>query len=473
MPSYSLDELLNPSSIAVVGAPQGGSHGPFFVPALLAHGFPGKIYPVNPNHSEIQGLKAYPSLKEIPGSVDYVICAIPSTGVLDLLSECAQKGVKIVHLFTARFSETGRKKDAELEQEVLRRARKSGIRLIGPNCMGVYYPRRGISWCDEFPTQPGTVGFASQSSFAAHDFVLLSAARGLRFSKVIGYGNALDFNECDYLDYLSKDLDTRIILMYLEGVKDGQRFLATLRRAALVKPVVVIKGGRGEAGSRAAASHTGSLAGSLKIWEAALTQAGAISAQSLEELMDIAVSFHFLRPFRGRRVGIAGSGGGPSVLAADECEEAGLEVVPLPGKIRDELKARGVSIWDWIGNPVDMSIAWGAITPGDMLDMMGEEGNFDLLMAIMGVPHYMRQRDGLSADAYLERYNLKSGSGTPLLAIVPDKSLGSDTCAQPDTKLLSGIRTKLIASGIPFYPTMARAARAARKLADYYRRTGN
>jgi len=208
----------------------------------------------------------------------------------------------------------------------------------------------------------------------------------------------------------------------------------------------------------------------MKIWEAVVNQAGAISAASLEELMDLAVSFRFLPPFKGRRVGIAGSGGGPSVLAADECEEAGLEVTPLPDEIREDLKSQGSPIWDWIGNPADMSITAGAITPGDILDIMGRDPHYDLLIAIMGVPHYLRRQPGMTVEAYLERYKMKSGCRKPLLAVVPDKSPGIDNYDEPESKLLSAVRTGLIAAGIPAYPTMVRAAGAAAKLTGYYRK---
>ena len=153
---------------------------------------------------------------------------------------------------------------------------------------------------------------ASQSSYAPHDLIVLAKPRGIRFSKVIGYGNALDFNECDFLDYLAEDPETSVILMYVEGVKDGRRFLRSLRAATKTKPVILIKGGKGEAGARAAASHTGSLAGSMQAWRTAVAQAGGIPADSLEEMMDYALTFDMLGPISGSRVGIAGSGGGPS-----------------------------------------------------------------------------------------------------------------------------------------------------------------
>ena len=265
MSTHPLEEILHPKSIAVAGASDNpDAQGYSFTCHLLDYGYRGKIYPVNPRHSEILGIKAYSRIRDIPGPVDYVISAVPASAVLDMLDDCAQKGVKCVHLFTARFSETGRQEAAALEQEILEKARKFGIRLIGPNCMGVYYPREGMSFGYDFPREQGSVGLVAQTGGGAAIVINVASMRGVRFSKVISYGNALDFNECDYLDYFSQDPETKIILMYIEGVKDGRRFFNSLRRAAAAKPVVILKGDRGKSGARAIASHTASLAGSAE-----------------------------------------------------------------------------------------------------------------------------------------------------------------------------------------------------------------
>ena len=255
MAIHPLEEILHPKSIAIVGASaRYRSQGHRFTRSLLEHGYKGETYLVNPKYSEILGIKVYSSLGDIPWSVDYVISVVPASEVLDMLDDCSQKGVKCVHLYTARFSETGRPEAAELEQRVLERAKEKGIRLVGPNCMGLYDPRQGISWSEGLPGEGGAVGLAFQSSSAAEQFVKLASPRGIRFSKVIGYGNALDFNESDFLEYLSHDPETKLILMYVEGVKDGKRFFNTLRQAVSTKPVIIIKAGRGKAGARAVRS---------------------------------------------------------------------------------------------------------------------------------------------------------------------------------------------------------------------------
>ncbi|MBW2086902.1 MAG: CoA-binding protein, partial [Deltaproteobacteria bacterium] len=383
MSIHPLEEILHPKSIAVVGASDGGRGGGFITP-LQELSYQGKIYPVNPKYPEIMGLKAYPRVRDIPGPVDYVISSIPASEVLGLIEDCAQKGVKAVHLYTARFSETGRKDAADLEIEILRQARKGGIRIIGPNCMGVYYPDEGIAFSDGMPKESGHLGLASQSGQAVGEIVGFAAQRGIRFSKAISYGNALDFNECDYLDYFLQDPQTKVILMYIEGVRDPRRFLNLLRRTVAVKPVIIVKGGRGEAGTRATASHTASMAGSRRVWQAAIDQTGVISAVDLEELVDIAAAFYFLPGIAGRSVGVAGGSGGSSVLAADLCEEAGLDVIPLPDDIRERLKNQGNPIWDWIGNPADFSISMRNFADAAIITrMMAQHPDFDFLIVFV------------------------------------------------------------------------------------------
>ena len=470
MPMHPLEEILNPQSIAVVGASGNpNARGFDFIQPLLKFGYKGKLYPVNPKYSEVLGLKAYPSIKEIPGFVDYVISCVPASAVLDLLADCSQKGVKAVHLYTARFSETGRRDAAELEQEILRQARKDGIRLIGPNCIGVYYPGKGLSFDHTFPRESGPVGVASQSGGAARNLVYLATMRGIRFSKVISYGNALDFNESDFLDYFSEDPETEIIVMYIEGVKDGRRFFQSLRNAASAKPVIIIKGGRGKSGARTIASHTASLASSMTTWETLVAQAGAVSAKSLEETIDTAVAFTFLPPISGRSVGIAGGGGGDSVLGADQCEEAGFDVIPLPEDMRAEIKRNGFPIWDWIGNPADMSITGDAnFGVKDMIKMMGEHPAFDLLIVNLKLSHRKAQQQ-ISADEYLSYYGLTRKGLKPMISVVEERSMGIEEFDGWARGVTAAIKANMIALGIPFYPNMARAIGIARELVKYYK----
>jgi acyl-CoA synthetase (NDP forming) len=233
--SLNLDELFYPKSLAVVGAsPKRGYlrrwGGNTFIEGAINLGFPGNIYPVHPKAETILGLKAYKTIREIPGDIDLVIFSIPHTAVLPVMEDCAAKKVKFVHLFTAGFSETGRPELIELENKLLAMAREAGIRIVGPNCMGLYCPEGGLAWTSEFPRTPGPIGFVSQSGQLAGHFVQEGADQGLRFSKVVSFGNAADLKAHDFLDYLADDEKTRIIGAYIEGLKDGRAFFETARK---------------------------------------------------------------------------------------------------------------------------------------------------------------------------------------------------------------------------------------------------
>ena len=471
----NLEQILNPRSIAIIGASENPTAtGYSFMHHLLDFGFKGKIYPVNPKaSSDILGWKAYPSIKDIPEPVDYVIYCAPASAVLDSLDQCAQNGVKGFHLYSGRFSETGRVEGKDLEQKLTQKLKETDIRLIGPNCMGLYNPGAGISFLIDLPREPGSAGFFSQSGGGAGFFIHNASLRAVRFSKAVSGGNALDLNESDFLDYFSQDPETRIILMYLEGTRDGRRFFNSLKHAASIKPVIILKGGKSESGSKAAASHTAALAGSVKIWESAVTQAGGICARNFDELTDLAVSFYNLPPVTGPRVGITGGGGGHSVLGADECEESGLKVVSIPNDMREELKNKNIPIWDWIGNPADVSILGGSqISTTDVLEMMSRNSNFDLLIAIIN-EHSPGGEDriiGYHDEEVKGIIKVKNLTSKPLLAVVSDKSTSRDNHDYWRWVDLSTVRGKLLAANIPIYPTTTRAASAARKLMDYYQK---
>src|SRR3990172_9395374 len=246
-----IEAIFHPRSIAVVGASANpDTPGYDYVHSLQTFGYAGAIYPVNPRAEEILGLPSYPSLREAPAPVDYVISCIPASAVLELVDDCAAKGARALQLFTARFSETGRPEGAELEQRLLERARSAGVRLIGPNCMGLLYPAMGISFRGDMGREPGPVGLLSQSGNLLFELTHFGGPRGLRFSKAISYGNGIDLNESDFLRYFGEDGESRVIGAYIEGVRDGRRFLRELRQAATRKPVVVLKGGRTPDGAR-------------------------------------------------------------------------------------------------------------------------------------------------------------------------------------------------------------------------------
>ncbi len=378
----ALDYMFHPRSVAIVGASTHEGPGSFLT-AIREMQFDGALYPVNPKAEEIQGLKCYPRLTGIPGDVDYVISSVPLRFVEQLVEDCAVKRVKVLHFFTAGFSETGDEEATALEARVLARAKEAGIRVIGPNCMGLYVPAAGLSFMPGLPTEPGPVAMLSQSGANAGEFCRTASARGLRYSKVVSYGNGTDVRESELLEYIAEDPETAVVASYIEGLADGQHFIRALRKATAAKPVVILKGGRTEAGTRAANSHTGSLAGSLQIFDAAVRQAGAIRVDRMDELVDMAVTFRYLRELRGPRAGIVGGGGGYSVLASDEIGAAGLQMPALPPEIQQKLKDFTPTAGTSVRNPVDTSVGWGPEGLKPMLDtirIVSEAGNLDYIL---------------------------------------------------------------------------------------------
>ncbi|MCH7706706.1 MAG: CoA-binding protein [Chloroflexi bacterium] len=270
----SLEKIFSPRGIAVVGVSPTAriSFANMIVRSLKEAGFPA-IYPVNPNHTEAFGLPCYPNLRAIPGIVDHVVVSIPAESVLELLDDCAAKGVRSVAFFTAGFSESGYAERIELEKAMLSKAKAGNFRIIGPNCVGMFVPKSRIIDTSSTLSEPGPIAFISQSGGYTRDIAYLGGPRGLRFSKIVSYGNALDVDESELLQYLSQDPETGIIAAYIEGVKDGKRFLKALKEATSRKPVVIYKGGTTGAGRRATESHTASLTASAEAPKRACSRA--------------------------------------------------------------------------------------------------------------------------------------------------------------------------------------------------------
>ena len=269
-----LRPIFYPRTLAVVGVSRDeAKFGSLFLRALLDFGFKGRIYPVHPEGGEILGLKAYPSVRDIPEPVDLAAIMVPAPHVPAVLEDCLAKGVPGAEVFTSGFSETGDERAAALERELARIARR-GIRIVGPNCFGIYCPGGGLTLLPggNFQRESGPVGFITQSGGHAVEFAREGRGRGIRFSKVISYGNGCDLNESDLLEYMAQDDETRIIAMYLEGPRDGRRFARLVKELAPRKPVVIWKAGLTRTGGRAVRSHTASLAGEEAVWEAFFRQ---------------------------------------------------------------------------------------------------------------------------------------------------------------------------------------------------------
>jgi acyl-CoA synthetase (NDP forming) len=356
---HELDRLFYPRHIAFVGAsPKKGknwSSGNAFISGSFNQGFQGDIYPVHPSAKNILGYKAYARVRDIPGEVDMAVFTIPTGAALQVMEDCVAKGVKFVHLLTAGFAETGRVEDGQIEERMVELAQKGGVRIIGPNCMGVYCPEGGIAWNDQFPTKSGNVGFFSQSGQLATHFILQGPKRDIYFNKVVSFGNARGVKAHEFLEYFAQDPRIDIIGAYLEGLRDGRAFFESARRITPKKPVIIWKGGQTEGGSRATLSHTAAIAGSQKIWEAMCRQAGIISVHSMQEALSTFAALRMAPLPKGPNVAILGGAGGGSVTMTDMAEKEGLKVPHLTEKsiqtLSEFIPPQGHSV----KNPLDAS----------------------------------------------------------------------------------------------------------------------
>jgi acyl-CoA synthetase (NDP forming) len=455
-----LDFLFHPNSVALVGITTSQTwHWTLtFLEGLLEIGFDRPLYLVNPKGGEIKGHKVYASLKDVPGNVDYVIGLVNAQIAPRLVEECAGKGVKAIHFCTAGFSETGEEERIKLENELAEIAHKKGIRILGPNCMGIYCPQSRLSYSPEFPKESGPVGVISQSGGNSIFLVRQAALRGIRFSKVISYGNACDINESDLLEYLAHDADTKIIALYIEGIKDGKRFRRAMEEATKEKTVILLKGGATEGGARAAAGHTAALSGSQTTWDALCKQLGIIKVSSIEEMIDVLVTLLFLPLLRGRNVLLFGAGGGASVLISDEFESRGLRVPPIPPDIVGQIREFTPVAGNILRNPVDYSQAMtnteGVIKTFDILSRW--EG-IDLLVIFVRTGQFTTSRisDTWVRNLLMTSFPIKQGFFPKPLAMVLEPSIMPEEAEA----ILAAIRGA-IASELPVYYSFATAANA-------------
>jgi acyl-CoA synthetase (NDP forming) len=440
---HELEYIFHPKSVAVVGASTDPRKwGNMYVELLLEFGFKGKVYAVNPNESDVLGLETYSSLRDIREPVDYVISTIAAELGPELMEQCVAKGVKVVQFYTARLAETGEPDRIALERKIVEIARRGGIRLLGPNCMGIYYPEENLSFRFNFPRESGHVGSFCQSAGNTAEFIYRAAIRGVRFSKVIHYGNASDLNESDFIDYLAQDPQTTIIGAYIEGVRDGPRFYEGLKRAARKKPVAIYKPGRTEAGARALASHTASLSGSAEIWDGLCRQTGAI------------------------RIGLMGSGGGGSISASDECESVGLTIPRLRAEQREEVKKFAPYTWMLINNPLDSSVTGSLDETAKSIELIGKDERVDFLIYDAGTEWMLDRPQGVR---YMQAIvdiglDLRHRVGKPMALIIRSADCPEDWRWQASVET----QERCIRAGMPVFPTTLRAVRAISRLIRYH-----
>ena len=391
-----IDAFFNPKSVAVIGATKKTDKAGHVIFKNLAINkqrgvLKAELYPVNPGEDSILGFKCFKTLSSIPGEVDLMVVIVPAKIVPSVMEEAVQKKVQTAVIITAGFKEVGNK---ELEDQVIAIAAKGGIRILGPNCLGVYYSKTGIDtlFLPETKTLttgedvvatprplPGNIAMITQSGafgVAALDYL---TGRQMGVSKFVSFGNKSDVSETDILSYLMYDKETKVILVYLEDVKHGRDFIKIAKKVTLKKPVVVIKSGRSSAGARAAASHTGAIAGSDKVYDAAFEQSGVIRARDMEEFFDIGKALAMQPPAMGKNIGILTDAGGPGVMTVDELESLGLTVERFTGETEEKfegLKKQGAILQiAATHNPVDLT---GSVTDDQFVtsaDIMFQDPN--------------------------------------------------------------------------------------------------
>ncbi|MDP2855163.1 MAG: CoA-binding protein [Smithellaceae bacterium] len=386
----NLDLLFHPKSIAVIGASDnlGGGKMPYFQ-ILQMNGFKGALYPVNPRRGVVSGVKAYASIDELPEPVDFAIVAAPLEQSIDIIKAAVRKQIKFIHFFTSGFGETGNR---QLEEDLIREARKGNLRIVGPNCVGIHCSESKISFTlTPLQESPGAVAFLGQSGGVTANFLAMASTRKIVLNKVVSYGNQIDLRIEDYLDYLANDKNIRLIACYIEDIKNTETFLKTLRRTTAIKPVIILKGGKTETGSKAAASHTGAMASNYTIWAAAVRQYGAILVDDFEQMMDLVMLGTIQKTLTGKRVGFLGAGGGVSVLFSDLAVKSGLALPELGAKAQKMINEKIMGVNTSTTNPIDLG-AFG-FDLNIMLHTMkalDEDDGIDVIVPYFSVEYIMR-----------------------------------------------------------------------------------
>ncbi len=472
-----MEKIFTPKSIAFVGATNNiGKWGGIILHNLRSGGYQGEIYPVNPKDETVHGLKAYKSVTDIPGDVDLAIFTIPAELLPRTIGECGQKGVEAGVVISAGFAELG-EEGKGLQDRMLEEARRAGMVLVGPNGQGISVPKSGLHpWMPMFKPDPGSVAVVSQSGNVATVLAEQLAELGFGCSKAISAGNCADLTWSDYLDYFRQDSDTRVVLMYVEGVGSGRDFFEAAKRTALVKPVIVVKSGRTEAGSRAAASHTGVLAGSDLVFDSACKQAGIQRAQSMEEAVIAAASMVNTPLPKGRRLGVVTGGGGLGVMAADAAARMGLDLVKFSDETIEKLKAQLPSWWA-PNNPVDMVAGLGYGGPRELVPILMESGEVDGVI-LLGVGWFYSMFDAVNSrhdfhEALEDKLKSRQNDEIKYCEALRDFTtkwdkpflMTSSVARLAVRRRYEGL-LRIIESGSPLYPTLEDAVRAFAAMAD-------
>jgi len=468
-----------PNAIAVVGVSQDtwkfGSATLIAIQKFAGGRIP--VYPVSPRITEFQGQKVYSSIAELPSEVDLVIICLPAKLIPDSVRQCIQKGIPAVEVPSGGFREVGTEEGRQLEAELISLAGK-GTRIIGPNCFGVYSPGGSLTILPgaDYPQKAGSVGFFAQSGAITEDFCSLSQDYCFNISQAVSYGNASDVNEYDMAQYFLADPRTTIAAAYMEGLKSGRAYFETIRELSAKKPTIILKGGLTVGGAKAAASHTGSLAGNDKIWEAFFRQTGAVQVYGMEELLDTVSAFTHLPPLKNGSVAVICGGGGPGVIASDACSRAGLTL----GKFDENTLSKLASILPPTGasphNPVDCDNPFPRTQMlNDIMETLGASGNvgsiiidkITLSVATRKLFGYDTQV-GWKDEPWLEEIpvRIRNKYNIPVVVVIREGGEALDKLAMETER--RRLRKYYQENGVPVYSTVQRATKAIARVVSYY-----
>jgi acyl-CoA synthetase (NDP forming) len=454
-----LKPLFEPESIAVIGASGSPAKwGNWMVTRPVRSGYRGRIYPINPTAKDIFGLKAYPSVLSVEDPIDLAIITLPAALVPDAMRECVSKGIKMAILISAGFAETGPRGKA-LQDEVLNIALEGGIRFMGPNGMGIWSSRVRLNTAFWFTPEPGGISFVSQSGTMGSYLLETANNKGYGFHSFLSVGNQAELTMADYVEYLGEDEGTKVIVLYIEGLRDGDRFFRKVQKVIKTKPIIVYKAGRTEHGSRATLSHTASIAGSDEIFDALCRQTGIIRTHDVSHAFDLAEALSKQPLPKGNRVAVISTGGGHCVVTTDACSALGLEVPELDEETVQALNRYLVPHAPPPRNPIDLAADPRPMTVANIVSLLAQNPRIDAVITMAPVrirstqPSFIREI--LSAAEILSEIPQKYEK--PLIATAMRGNM-------------NGVAFELMKErGIPFYEFPEEASRAMYGLYQYAR----
>ncbi len=464
---HTISEMLDIKSVAIVGV--SSSMGYYWPHSMLQWPHDLKLWFVSRSEGEALGHKLYQSIADIPESIDFAIIRVPHQAVSGVLKEASAKGAKGATIFTSGYSELGTEEGRHREEDLRQIAETIPTRVLGPNCMGLMYPKIGMAFMPTVKRLAGDVGFLSQSGGVAISTYTAGVESGIGFSKIFSFGNAVDITPAEILDYFGRDDETAVVGAYIEGTKEGKVLLGKLQSLAKKKPVVVLKGGRSKEGSRVASSHTGALAGSNEIWDAAFRQANVATVVTLEDLIATLGLFSLSPPPASRNVGVLAISGGTSVVYTDLCIERGLRIPPTSRETLEKLDPLIKDVGTSLSNPIDLAADYYDFENiGQVIRITGEEPRFDSIIlevnahhihqvgTIMGLTEMVGEFWGVMAEACR---NIVREQKKPVIIAVPE-------VAYPEARNIAW--KAFIGQGLPVFRNISETIGALERVCDYY-----